>query len=76
MFVSVDIERVGSYFISIDSSLEALFLYTRSSHFSEKFGLYHVNFNDPARPRTPKESAKVLTEIMRTKQIPERFRQD
>jgi beta-glucosidase/6-phospho-beta-glucosidase/beta-galactosidase len=46
------------------------------SFFSEKFGLFAVDFDDPARPRTPKESAKVLAEIIRTRQIPERFRED
>lgn len=44
--------------------------------YTEKFGLYAVDFDDPARPRTPKESAKVLAEIMRTRKIPERFRED
>jgi hypothetical protein len=33
-----------------------------------------VDFDDPALPRIPKESAKVLAEIMKTRQIPERFR--
>jgi len=39
----------------------------------EKFGLYEVDFSDPSRPRTPKESSKVLTEIFNTKKIPDRF---
>nr|BAB91145.1 beta-glucosidase [Neotermes koshunensis] len=42
--------------------------------YSEKFGIYAVDFEDPARPRIPKESAKVLAEIMNTRKIPERFR--
>nr|BAI50024.1 beta-glucosidase [Nasutitermes takasagoensis] len=41
--------------------------------YTEKFGVYEVNFNDPSRPRTPKESAKVLTEIFNTRKIPDRF---
>ena len=41
--------------------------------FSERFGIHDVNFNDPRRPRTPKESAKVLTEIFNTRKIPDRF---
>ncbi|XP_021923725.1 lactase-phlorizin hydrolase-like [Zootermopsis nevadensis] len=39
-----------------------------------KFGLYHVDFNDPNRRRTAKDSAKVYGEITRSRQIPERFR--
>nr|AGP76179.1 beta-glucosidase [Macrotermes carbonarius] len=41
--------------------------------YTEKFGVYEVDFNDPSRPRTPKESAKVLTEIFKTRRIPDRF---
>nr|ADB23476.1 beta-glucosidase [Coptotermes formosanus] len=42
--------------------------------YTERFGIHAVNFIDPSRPRTPKESARVLTEIFKTRQIPERFR--
>nr|ADK12988.1 beta-glucosidase [Reticulitermes flavipes] len=41
--------------------------------YTERFGIHEVNFNDPSRPRVPKESAKVLTEIFNTRRIPERF---
>nr|AGP76182.1 beta-glucosidase 2 [Sphaerotermes sphaerothorax] len=41
--------------------------------YTEKFGLHEVDFNDPSRPRIPKESAKVLTEIFNTRKIPDRF---
>jgi len=41
--------------------------------FRERFGVHEVDFNDPSRPRTPKESAKVLTEIFNTRKIPDRF---
>ncbi|XP_069695501.1 myrosinase 1-like isoform X2 [Periplaneta americana] len=42
--------------------------------YTERFGLYHVDFQDPTRPRTAKESSKVFKEIMSTRKIPERFR--
>ncbi|CAL1538499.1 unnamed protein product [Lymnaea stagnalis] len=34
-----------------------------SSGFSVKLGSYYVDFNDPNRPRTPKESARYLYEV-------------
>ncbi|PSN35604.1 Lactase-phlorizin hydrolase [Blattella germanica] len=42
--------------------------------YTQKFGLYHVDFEDPNRARTMKESAKVYAEIIKSRQIPERFR--
>lgn len=32
--------------------------------YSEKFGLYHVNFNDPKRTRTPKASARFYKQLI------------
>lgn len=32
--------------------------------FSEKFGLYHVNFTDPKRARTPKASARYYKQLV------------
>ena len=32
--------------------------------FRQKFGLHHVDFNDPSRPRSPKASAKFFKEII------------
>ena len=32
--------------------------------YSEKFGLYEVDFDDPERPRIPRESAKTYAEII------------
>ena len=30
----------------------------------ERFGLHYVNFSDPARPRTPKESSKFYRQVI------------
>ncbi|XP_049837299.1 myrosinase 1-like [Schistocerca gregaria] len=36
-----------------------------------KFGLYHVDFNDPNRTRTPKASAAMFREIVATHRLPD-----
>ncbi|XP_019545090.3 myrosinase 1 [Aedes albopictus] len=38
--------------------------------YSEKFGLYHVNFSSPGRERTPKLSSKLLQAVIKTRKIP------
>ena len=40
-------------------------------NYREKFGLYYVNYSDPARPRIAKHSSHVMAEIIRTRHIPE-----
>jgi len=35
-----------------------------------KFGLYQVNFTDPARTRTPKASVAFFQEVAKTRRIP------
>ena len=32
--------------------------------YTEKFGLHYVDFNDPDRPRTPKDSATYFTKLI------------
>lgn len=39
--------------------------------YTERFGVHLVDFESPERTRTPKDSARLLTEIARTHQIPE-----
>ncbi|XP_007452087.1 PREDICTED: lactase-phlorizin hydrolase [Lipotes vexillifer] len=34
------------------------------SGYSQRFGLYHVNFNDSSRPRTPRKSAYFFTSVI------------
>jgi beta-glucosidase/6-phospho-beta-glucosidase/beta-galactosidase len=38
--------------------------------FREKFGLFHVDFNDPDRKRTAKKSAEVYSQITKSNKIP------
>nr|ATP16791.1 multidomain GH1 [Lyrodus pedicellatus] len=38
--------------------------------YSERFGLHYVDFEDPDRPRTPKESAKYYTSIIEANGFP------
>ncbi|XP_047004486.1 myrosinase 1-like [Schistocerca americana] len=41
--------------------------------FTIRYGIHHVDFDDPDRKRTPKASSAVLEEIFRTKAIPEQY---
>ena len=40
------------------------------SGYNERFGLYHVDFEDPDRPRTPRESADVYAKIVKDNGFP------
>ncbi|KAK7793996.1 hypothetical protein R5R35_003959 [Gryllus longicercus] len=39
--------------------------------YTEKFGLYHVDFNDPKRTRRAKTSVNVIKQIITSRQIPQ-----
>lgn len=38
--------------------------------------MYYVNYSDPARPRVPKDSSRVMAEIIRTRQLPQQYSQE
>jgi len=38
--------------------------------FSDKFGLFHVDIDDPDRKRTAKKSAAVYSQIIKSNKIP------
>ncbi|XP_021923731.1 lactase-phlorizin hydrolase-like isoform X2 [Zootermopsis nevadensis] len=50
--------------------------YEWMSGYTEKFGMYYVNYSDPARPRVPKDSSRVMAEIIRTRQLPQQYSQE
>ncbi|XP_074039719.1 myrosinase 1-like isoform X2 [Leptinotarsa decemlineata] len=62
--INVDGIRIKSYLIW---SLMDVFEWV--SGYAPKLGLYSVNFTDPKRTRTPKESAKFITEFLKTKTL-------
>lgn len=52
-------------YVSFKFSFQELF-FNLKCYFREKFGLYHVDFNDPNRKRTAKASAKAYSRIAKT----------
>jgi len=82
-----DTRRVNYYNLYINNMLKAVLLdgcniksYTAWSlmdnfewaqGYTERFGVHFVDFNDPERPRTPKESAKFLTTLFADNGFPE-----
>ncbi|XP_063224926.1 myrosinase 1-like [Bacillus rossius redtenbacheri] len=44
-----------------------------ASGYSMKFGLYYVDFNDPDRPRVPKDSSKVYASMIKNRSLPEEY---
>ncbi|KAJ4448534.1 hypothetical protein ANN_10552 [Periplaneta americana] len=48
-------------------------LEVNSEKTKSKFGLYHVDFNDPDRKRTPKKSSFFMANITQTKIIPKKY---
>ncbi|XP_066277899.1 cytosolic beta-glucosidase-like [Branchiostoma lanceolatum] len=82
-----DTDRVCYYMTYIDEVLKAIEedqvkvrAYTAWSFmdnfewargYTERFGLHYVNFTDPSRPRTPKQSAKFYSDIIANNGFPE-----
>lgn len=44
-----------------------------NSGYTERFGLFHVDYSDSNLKRTPKESAHLYAKIVKTKGIPQRY---
>ncbi|XP_064291315.1 lactase/phlorizin hydrolase isoform X2 [Passer domesticus] len=86
-FAFNDTWRMHYYRTYIDEALKAVVLdgvdlrgYTAwtlmdnlewAAGYEEKFGLYHVNFSDPALPRRPKASAKYYSQIINCNGFPD-----
>ncbi|PSN49994.1 Myrosinase 1, partial [Blattella germanica] len=47
-----------------------------TSGYTQMFGLYQVDFNNPDRPRIPKESSLFYADILKTRQIPAKYLED
>nr|XP_022913989.1 cytosolic beta-glucosidase-like [Onthophagus taurus] len=80
-----DIQRANYHLNHLNACLEAiadgvkLKMYTAWSlmdnfewthGYTNRFGLYHVDFNDPERKRTPKLSAEVYKQVLADRKLP------
>lgn len=81
-----DTDRIQYYHDYLDAMLKAMYEdgcnvigYTAWSivdnfewlkGYTERFGIYHVDFEDPKRPRTPKQSASFFKTLLSTRTLP------
>lgn len=56
---------IGKYFLKYTISN----VFWRCFFYRERFGLVHVDFNDPNRKRTPKTSAKFYREVTKHRKL-------
>lgn len=56
---------VYSHYLSLCNQITNYFLLI----YSEKFGLYNIDFTQPTRPRVAKKSANFMKEVIRTHSV-------
>ncbi|KAK4883856.1 hypothetical protein RN001_000127 [Aquatica leii] len=64
---SIHIDEVPVKGYTVWSFLDA---FEWDSGYTLSFGLYHVNFSDPTRPRTPKKSVDFYKKLIKEKRLP------
>lgn len=63
--IAQDIDIRGYFAWSLLDNFEWMLGYTK------RFGIFSVDVTDPNRPRTPKISTKIITDVYKTKTVPQ-----